>query len=201
MPVQTHKPRTDQQMSERLPVIEHPERSESLTLAALPTAISSARSFVVSTLERWRAPLAIGDAVLLVEEMVANAVRTTGVVDPAIQWKWLTHLELLGIRLVGLRRSIGIEVWDADRYPSDQLSPDNTVDSSLLAVLKSTAHQWGTIPAGRGKIVWAEMPVYERAGSGLPLRRRVPSPRPCTSVPEVHDLGLLQRVRDGLNDL
>jgi hypothetical protein len=196
-----HKLPTDQPIPERLPVNEHPQWTESLTLAALPTAISSARSFVVSTLERWRAPLVIGDAVLLVEEMVANAVRTTGVVDPAVQWKRLTHLELLGIRLVGLRRSIGIEVWDADPYPSDQLSPDNTVDSSLLDVLKSTARQWGTIPAGRGKILWAELPVYERTGSGLPLRRQVPSPRPRTSVPDVPDLGLLQRVSDGLHDL
>jgi hypothetical protein len=100
---------------ERPPVKEHPDKTESLTLAALPSAVNSARSFVVSTLERWRAPLVIGDAVHLVEEMVTDAVKTTGV-SATVKWQALAHLELLSVTLVGLRNSFGIEVWDAEPH-------------------------------------------------------------------------------------
>jgi hypothetical protein len=87
-----------------------------------------------------------------------------------------THLELLSVTLVGLRSSIGIgiEVWDAEPYPSDQLSADNSGSSALLDALTSAAGRWGVIPAGRGKVVWVQLPVYAQAESGLPVRPRIP---------------------------
>jgi hypothetical protein len=120
--------------------------------------VNSARSFVVSTLERWRAPLVIGDAVHLVEEMVASAVRTTGVADPNVQWRTLTHLELLTVTLVGLRNSIGMEVWDnAPSWPAQPVN-EPALDRELLEVLKTAAGQWGIMPSGRGRVVWAKPP-------------------------------------------
>jgi hypothetical protein len=184
-------------------VKERPQRSESLTLAALPSAVNSARSFVVSTLERWRAPLVIGDAVHLVEEMVASAVRTTGVADPNVQWRTLTHLELLTVTLVGLRNSIGMEVWDnAPSWPAQPVN-EPALDRELLEVLKTAAGQWGIMPSGRGRVVWAKLPIYARAESGLPVWPRIPSPRPrqAATLPKTPDLELLQRVREGLEQL
>jgi hypothetical protein len=105
--------------------------------------VNSARSFVVSTLERWRAPLVIGDAVHLVEEMVASAVRTTGVADPNVQWRTLTHLELLTVTLVGLRNSIGMEVWDnAPSWPAQPVN-EPALDRELLEVLKTRGRPVG----------------------------------------------------------
>jgi hypothetical protein len=141
---------------ERPQVKEHPRRSESLTLAALPSAVNSARSFVVSTLERWRAPLVIGDTVHLAEEMVTDAVKTTGVSDPTVRWRALTQLELLSVTLVGLRSSIGIEVWDAEPYPPYQLNADHfvmRVASELVGDTYATANHQAADrpPAGQGQ--------------------------------------------------
>jgi hypothetical protein len=107
---------------------------------------------VVSTLEQWRAPLVVGDAVYLAEEMVASAVRTTGISDPTVNWLALTSLELLSVRLVGLRRTIGIEVWDAYPHPAEPLSPDNVPDSRCSKP-QGDRHTIGRYPIWTRKVV------------------------------------------------
>lgn len=102
---------------EQAAVPEQSRYSDFLTLAALPTAANSARSFVIPTLTRWKAPLAIEDAAMLATELVTSAVRATGVADPTVKWGRLNRLELVEVRLYGRRRSIVMEVWDANPIP------------------------------------------------------------------------------------
>ncbi|KFU80769.1 hypothetical protein [Amycolatopsis lurida] len=180
---------------------ERPKHYDTLVLAALPTAVGSARSFVVSRLEQWQAPAVVGDAVQLVEELVASAVETTGIPDPAANWSSADRLELLTVTLLCFRRSIGIEVRDSDPYPAPQLSELNTTSSPLQETLETVTLRWGVMAFGRGKVVWAELPVYERADSGLPIRRPNPTPYPRRPPEQRPDIDLLRRVRDGLEPL
>jgi hypothetical protein len=139
-------------------------------------------------LEHWRTPTIIGNAVLLAEEMVGRAVATTGPDESIVNWWALPTLELLTIRLVCLRRSIGLEVWDAASAMPEELLRTNEGNSSLVQALHTTAARWGEFPDGRGRTVWAELPVFDRTELGLPKRPRRPTPyprRPTGSGPTV----------------
>ena len=87
----------------------------------------------------------VGDAVYLAEEMVASAVRTTGISDPTV--KAGTHQPVAAYCPAGgPPPDIGIEVWDADRYPAEPSVP-TTCRIAAARSLKATAMHWGVIPS------------------------------------------------------
>ncbi len=131
-----------------------------ISLVATRTAISCSRLFVAYTLDRWGAAPLINDAVLVVNELMTNAVRATGVMDEHVRWTELTSIEFITVRLLGFETSIRIEVWDSAPNPP-ALPPE-----------ASSTVKRGCYPTACGKVVWAELPV-------LPRRRRPSShPRP-----------------------
>jgi hypothetical protein len=159
--------------------------TDDITLAATRTAISCSRLFVMSTLGRWRAASLVDDALLVADELVTDAVKTTGVMDIRPRWAELDHLNLITVRLFGLEASIRIEVWDS--CPHRPALPDNA----------DTAIKRGYYPTARGKVVWAELPAPPR---------RYPPHTPLFPPPEElprheTDPDLLRRVRDGLEGL
>ncbi|MFC5098933.1 hypothetical protein [Amycolatopsis plumensis] len=152
----------------------------------------------MSTLEHWRTPAAIGDAVLLAEEMVGRSVAMTGPDESIVNWWALPTLELLTIRLVCLRRSIRLEVWDSAPVTSEALLKTSEDSCSLVEALHVTAARWGEVPDGRGRTVWAQLPVFERTERGLPKRPRNPTPyprRPAASDPTVE---AMERILHGI---
>ena len=125
------------------------------------------------------------DAVLVVDELVTNAVMATGVVGEHAYWTALTRIEFIVVRLLGLEASIRIEVWDS----ASDLPPLPAEDSSAV--------RRGFYPASCGKVIWAELPIAP--GRAEPCAPLYPPPQEFgrqQTNPE-----FLRRVRDGLKRL
>jgi hypothetical protein len=104
----------------------------------------AARLFVAATLERWGLGCLVDDAVLVVSELVTNAVvhaRSDVVVT----------LSLTG-------DSVRLSVGDGSRQPPAP-RPLGSFDESGrgLSLVAAAASRWGTDVGGRGKVVWVEL--------------------------------------------
>ncbi|MGW5817260.1 ATP-binding protein [Streptomyces noursei] len=111
-----------------------------------PEAVPTARHLVAQALDTWALPQLTEDAVLVVAELVTNAVKhatgarvTVAVERPAA-------------------RTIRIVVTDASpTFPKlRHASPDDEGGRGLVLV-GCMAHAWRAERYGRGKRVWAEM--------------------------------------------
>ena len=159
-----------------------PRFADGLRLVATRSAITCSRLFVAYTLDKWGAGFLVDEAVLVVDELVTNAVKATGVMDERVRWTEVAHMEFITVRLLGLEASIRIEVWDST--PNPPALPDDTGE-----VIKR-----GSYPTARGKVVWAELPVLPRHSQPhAPLR---PPPDELERIQP--DLDLVRRVEDGL---
>src|SRR5688500_5641512 len=102
----------------RTPVVEQPRQLDaSLTLVAVLTAVRVARMFIATTLRGWGLVRLVETAELLTSELVANAVRATGIVEPDIKPCELTGLSRLSVRATVHQGSLFISVWDAAPSP------------------------------------------------------------------------------------
>jgi DNA-binding response OmpR family regulator/two-component sensor histidine kinase len=110
--------------------------------------IRAARTLVRETLAQWRVrERTAGDAVLLVSEMVTNAI--------------LHGLPTIRLRL---RRSpadgLVIEVDDGARVPPRRRHPTPDDEHGRgLQLVAMLAGRWGTRPTASGKTVWCHMPL------------------------------------------
>ncbi|MBV6696749.1 ATP-binding protein [Kitasatospora aureofaciens] len=117
-----------------------------LALSAAPGTVAEARAFTADFLADVTDPVVVGDAVLLVSELVGNVVRHTG--GPGA---------LLLVRVAGLLR---IEVSDSSpRPPLPRLphGPPSEPGGLGLFLLGRLALQWGWRPLGPGKAVWCDL--------------------------------------------
>ncbi|MEU8860927.1 ATP-binding protein [Streptomyces umbrinus] len=119
--------------------------------------------FVETTLAKWGATPVIDDALLVVSELVTNSVKATGVTTRDPNWAELGELKLISVRLLGLERSIMIEVWDVEsREPVAQRADFNAESGRGLFLVEAIASRWGSRPARPGKVVWAELLIQHR---------------------------------------
>jgi serine/threonine-protein kinase RsbW len=126
-----------------------PEGTERIVRLALPPdvpAVRVARQTTRVTLAAWQLSPLEDDAVLLVSELVTNAVRhardTGGI----------------GLELASTGTCLRVEVQDGDpswREPDDQADPGESGFGFL--VVDSVADRWGLRRIGAGKAVWAEL--------------------------------------------
>ncbi|WP_052707547.1 ATP-binding protein [Streptomyces rubellomurinus] len=116
-----------------------------LPLTARPGCVAEARSCTLGFLADVPDSMVVADAVLLVSELVGNAVRHTG----APRW-------LLLIRAPGLLR---IEVGDASPRPPLPRPPQGAEQEGGLGLflLNRLALCWGWRPSGPGKVVWCDL--------------------------------------------
>jgi len=158
-----------------------------MTLVAVHSAIGCARMFVSHTLRRWNASCVEDDALLVVTELVTDAVTATGVIDEHPRWTELDHVNLIRVRLLGMDAGIAIEVWDSDPEPPESVRRKGNC----------------LRPRSGGKVVWCQLafPRYEEAldrsqplPSSLPRRQRRPSARPTPRVTTEADPEPLKRV-------
>jgi hypothetical protein len=156
--------------------------------------------FTQYTLGNWGvSPFVMADALVVANELVMLAVEETGILDDVVAWSELEYINRVVVRLLGFPRHIVIEVWDAAHEPAVLPADEPTTLPTGLHLVDVTANRWGSSASPRGRLTWAEIAVYDRTESGLPIRRR----RPCVQrQPQTPvDYELLRRVRDGLDGL
>ncbi|MFE7977873.1 SpoIIE family protein phosphatase [Streptomyces shenzhenensis] len=121
-------------------------RRESWTVWRVPEAVRHARRFTLRTLRSWAVPADARDAVLLVvSELVTNAlVHTAGQVR-------------LDLTLINHRFRVAV----ADASPRTPVKPTSlgweATGGRGILLVEAMSAAWGTVPAGGGKQVWAEL--------------------------------------------
>ncbi|MEE1783509.1 ATP-binding protein [Streptomyces sp. SP17BM10] len=116
-----------------------------LPLADRPGAIAEARTLTADFLADVPDPMVVADAVLLVSELVGNALRHAG--SPG---------DLLLARADGLLR---MEITDSSPRPPRPRPPQERDETGGLGLylLARLAVRWGWYPLGPGKAVWCEL--------------------------------------------
>jgi anti-sigma regulatory factor (Ser/Thr protein kinase) len=128
-------------------------RQMTLTLPAAGQAPWVARQVTRETLAAWRVSHLEETAVLLISELVTNAVRHArpGRLAMAL------CLEADGARLL-------IEVHDADPHEPRHRAPGALDESGFgLLLVEALAGKWGVRQTVTGKAVWAEMDARQVA--------------------------------------
>ncbi len=115
------------------------------------SAVRQARAVTASVLARWHCSQdCVDDAVLIVSEMVTNAIR---------HGHGRVRLKLR--RRTGMLR---LEVRDgSSRLPMMLAADPNAECGRGLRIVAQLAHRWGSTRVRGGKIVWAELD-YHRIG-------------------------------------
>jgi anti-sigma regulatory factor (Ser/Thr protein kinase) len=126
--------------------------------ALRPTGASSriAREFTTATLRSWGLAELADDAVIIVSELVTNAVRH-GV--PA--FAATPEERPVKLSLVRNGRFVVCIVTDPSEQDPTMRAPDDTCENGRgLCVIEALSRMWGWTPlAGRGKAVWAALDV------------------------------------------
>ncbi|MFK4155585.1 ATP-binding protein [Streptomyces fungicidicus] len=141
----------DERALKALELYGNPTEAE-VPLPSRPESAATARRLVqVVVLREWGlTPALTEDAVLLVSELVGNAVRHTGA-------------RVFGLRMRHRRGWIRIEVRDPSRgLPCLMPVQDMDVSGRGLFLVDALADRWGVDLLPRGKTTWFEMRVLDR---------------------------------------
>ena len=126
-----------------------------LELRALPPSVRAARTHARAMLNEWCLAALADTAELLVSEIATNAVHVSARVA---RQRGAGQLPMR-LWLTSDRRSVLIQVWDADRHqpiPQD-LGPDAECGRGLLLV-EAISARWGSylpLNGAGGKVTWA----------------------------------------------
>ncbi|WP_371502858.1 ATP-binding protein [Kitasatospora sp. NBC_00374] len=117
-----------------------------LDLSAAAHPVTTAREWARSVLSRWQIGSPLDeDVVLVVSELVANAMMHAGAVR---------ELHLLWLD----RRTVRIEVTDTSRTAPSPMQPRRGRPGGHgLVIVRTLCRSWGTVPRAAGKTVWAEL--------------------------------------------
>ena len=140
-----------------------------MTLPAVGQAAGLARRQTRDALASWELGQLEETAVLLVSELVSNAVRHARSSASGLQ-----------LRLAPSRSCLRIEVTDADPRPPQPRAPAGLDESGFGFVLvDALASSWGVDHAANGKTVWIELALSE---NGKPESRLKRSPARATDT-------------------
>jgi anti-sigma regulatory factor (Ser/Thr protein kinase) len=141
----------DDTAAKALELFGNPSEAE-VPLPSRPESAATARRLTQTVvLRQWAlSPRMAEDAVLLVSELVGNAVRHTGA-------------RVFGLRMRRRRGWIRIEVRDPSRgLPCLMPVQEMDVSGRGLFLVDKLADRWGVDLLPRGKTTWFEMRVTER---------------------------------------
>ena len=138
-----------------------PRDAVSATFAPRREAVSQARGFVRQALQGWGAEEVLDDALLLVSELVTNAVVHAGT-----QADVRCEVSPEGVRIdVVDRHGCG---W----FPEAGMPPVEAEGGRGMAMAAALAESWGVEYAGALKRVWVRLALP----AGLALLRHEPEP-------------------------
>lgn len=118
----------------------------SLQLPPVPASVRHARQIVSAACAEWNMPALRPRALLVVSELVANAVVHVGSPIDVV----ISHRGTL--RRAAARGSTSLHLTVQDHGPA--LPPPNGTGMGLRLVAVA-AQSWGTLPTRDGKVVWA----------------------------------------------
>lgn len=131
-------------------------RSRQVRLTALPSAVPWARRVLRHMLREWQLPDLADPALLLVSELVTNAVQASARGarrDP-------DRLPMISLTVRITDTSLVTEVWDASPDVPALREADLTGDRGRgLLLVDFLADQWGHRPADGGKVVWCTVGI------------------------------------------
>jgi anti-sigma regulatory factor (Ser/Thr protein kinase) len=128
-------------------------RSRHVQLAALPSAASWARRVLRDMLREWRLEKMADPALLLLSELVTNAVQASR--KGAGRDRQMITLTL---RLTDT--SLRMEVWDANPALPAPRKADLLSDHGRgLLLVDALGDAWGHRAADEGKMVWCEVAI------------------------------------------
>jgi anti-sigma regulatory factor (Ser/Thr protein kinase) len=117
-----------------------------MTLPAADPSVRLARQATRAVLTAWRLAHMEETAVLVVSELVTNAVRHARGTD------------VIAVDLRAARTWMRIEIQDTDRHWPQPRVPDASDESGFGFVLvDALAGKWGVRETETGKAVWAEL--------------------------------------------
>lgn len=136
------------------------------TVAPDPASVALARHLVAKRLIKWHLDALLDDAVLIVSELVANAVRFGCTVRLAVH----------AVRVCGGAKRLRIEVSsptpaDHAEVPATPVLPDLEAEHGRgLFLVDMLTSDWGCESRIDSTLVWAELPItnslmYCRAGA------------------------------------
>lgn len=141
----------DERALKALELFGNPTEAE-VPLPSRPESAATARRLAqVVVLREWRlSPTMTEDAVLLVSELVGNAVRHTGA-------------RVFGLRMRRRRGWIRVEVRDPSRgLPCLMPVQEMDISGRGLFLVDKLSDRWGVDLLPRGKTTWFEMRVADR---------------------------------------
>ncbi|WP_223166264.1 ATP-binding protein [Nonomuraea sp. SYSU D8015] len=116
------------------------------------SAPQQARDLALAATMAWGLPLPVDEVILVVGELVTNAVR------------WARTP--IGVRLAMRQGVVRIEVADGDCRAPRMATPYGTDERHRgLIVVAALADRWGCERRRRGKVVWAEFDVATGAAA------------------------------------
>jgi anti-sigma regulatory factor (Ser/Thr protein kinase) len=138
-----------------------------LEFAAAPAAVGCARRWTAGLLAQSGPGDLVDTAVLLVSELVTNAVRASaaaprgsGGPDHGSGGPDHGQIELIIVRTSDMLR---IEVYDSSLgslpSPADHVVDSDGEGGRGLQVINALSERWGWRPAKGGKVVWCELPL------------------------------------------
>ena len=139
-----------------------PEYEAECLLPAAPASVREARSMVRRELSLWGADDLVDDCVLIISELVTNAVRHGGAA--------------CALRICGGESFVYGELFDPGAGAPRICERDmNATGGRGLQIVDSLAGDWGvTRPSSGGKVVWFTL--------GLPVSHRHPAVAPVLQL-------------------
>lgn len=128
-----------------------------MRFAAVVTAIGCARKITAQMLQCWRLLDLIDTACLVVSELMTNAVKTTGTLEPTPDDATLAGLPMVELRLSIRDGVLLIEVADTSIQPPELQQQYEAAQSGRgLFIVAMLSKEWSFyLPAHGGKVVWA----------------------------------------------
>ena len=151
-PTQPPEPHPPQPAQTRPPT----ERTSTLELAALPSAIPLARQHTKTVLAMWSLPPGmIETAELLVSELTTNALPPRRLENPTPTWGEMDGLTVFELRMSSRSGQLLVEVQDSNpRPPKPRVADDDAECGRGLMLVRALSDDWGYYFSGSHKIVW-----------------------------------------------
>jgi len=137
--------------------------SPHVRLPALPSAVPWARRIVQQKLREWQLEGMSDPALLLVSELVTNAVQASARHAVRYGGSW----PIIGLELRLTDTALMVEVWDTSpALPVLQIADLEGERGRGLVLVDFLADSWGHRAAGGGKVVWCAVATIHSPAAG-----------------------------------